>query len=272
MGTPGWWTHVSVSLRPVPFLYEAPHARRLHVRPSGISSAGSSSSDSGGGGGGGVAEGVATLTGARGRAGPAVWDVVVSFRRAGSEGASFFSIWGGRSVVLCLPVVQGAISRNSSKVKTRGLQHFQPVIARFGQFERLGRREDQVRTFLAFVEDGWARVVAARLFGVLDLLAASLVDTLGGHCGERCKRVFGWINKCRNCPNLRDAQVVSEIKDREAAWGGRYRGNVVSSTCAGKLREDSSSSGRGVAGQWSSGAPMTGNIFRVRVSTGLVFA
>lgn len=74
-------------------------------------------------------EGVATLTGARGRAGPGVVAVEAetSFRRAGSGGASFFSIWGGRSVVLCFPVVQGSIARNSSKVKTRGLQHFQPV-------------------------------------------------------------------------------------------------------------------------------------------------
>jgi hypothetical protein len=38
-----------------------------------------------------------------------------------------FSIVGGRSVVECLPTVQGWIERNSSKVKTRGLQHFQPV-------------------------------------------------------------------------------------------------------------------------------------------------
>lgn len=38
----------------------------------------------------------------------------------------FFSICGGRSVVECLPVVQGVMERNSSKVRTRGLQHFQP--------------------------------------------------------------------------------------------------------------------------------------------------
>lgn len=45
-----------------------------------------------------------------------------------SEGeTSFFSIVGGMSVVLCLPVVHGGIERNSSKVRTRGLQHFQPV-------------------------------------------------------------------------------------------------------------------------------------------------
>jgi hypothetical protein len=30
------------------------------------------------------------------------------------------------STVECLPVVHGGMLRNSSKVKTRGLQHFQP--------------------------------------------------------------------------------------------------------------------------------------------------
>ena len=33
---------------------------------------------------------------------------------------------GVSSTVECLPVVHGGIERNSSKVKTRGLQHFQP--------------------------------------------------------------------------------------------------------------------------------------------------
>lgn len=46
---------------------------------------------------------------------------------AGASGAAFFSTWGGWSVVLCLPVVQGGMARNSSKVRTRGLQHFQPI-------------------------------------------------------------------------------------------------------------------------------------------------
>ena len=47
---------------------------------------------------------------------------------AGAEAASCFgfSIVGGMSVVECLPVVQGSILRNSSKVRTLGLQHFQP--------------------------------------------------------------------------------------------------------------------------------------------------
>lgn len=33
---------------------------------------------------------------------------------------------GVSSTVECLPVVQGGMVRNSSNVKTRGLQHFQP--------------------------------------------------------------------------------------------------------------------------------------------------
>lgn len=34
---------------------------------------------------------------------------------------------GVSSTVECLPVVHGDIERNSSNVRTRGLQHFQPV-------------------------------------------------------------------------------------------------------------------------------------------------
>lgn len=34
----------------------------------------------------------------------------------------------------CLPVVHGGMARNSSKVRTRGLQHFQPVEAHISCF------------------------------------------------------------------------------------------------------------------------------------------
>ena len=34
---------------------------------------------------------------------------------------------GVSSIVECFPVVQGGMERNSSKVRTRGLQHFQPT-------------------------------------------------------------------------------------------------------------------------------------------------
>jgi hypothetical protein len=42
-------------------------------------------------------------------------------------------------VVECLPVVHGGIERNSSKVRTRGLQHFQPRRSQSCQFPSLQR-------------------------------------------------------------------------------------------------------------------------------------
>jgi hypothetical protein len=65
-----------------------------------------------------------------------------------------FSTAGGRSVVECLPVVQGGIDRNSSKVRTRGLQHFQPVQFSTCMFIELEktlyfRRGGQAQTYLS---------------------------------------------------------------------------------------------------------------------------
>lgn len=40
---------------------------------------------------------------------------------------SFAGLTGVSSTVECFPVVQGGISRNSSKVSTRGLQHIHPA-------------------------------------------------------------------------------------------------------------------------------------------------
>jgi hypothetical protein len=51
------------------------------------------------------------------------------FFSTGAGGASAVLMCSGAGVsstVECLPVVHGAMSRNSSKVRTRGLQHFQP--------------------------------------------------------------------------------------------------------------------------------------------------
>lgn len=51
-----------------------------------------------------------------------------STRRLSAAGSIFFgSSRGVSSTVECLPVVHGGIVRNSSKVRTRGLQHFQPI-------------------------------------------------------------------------------------------------------------------------------------------------
>lgn len=91
----------------------------------GISKLGSSDSDSGGGGGG-VAVGWGAATGTRG----APDEAAGGLEATGISDAStcFFSIVGGRSVVECLPTVQAGMARNSSNVRTRGLQHFQPLL------------------------------------------------------------------------------------------------------------------------------------------------
>jgi hypothetical protein len=100
-----------------------------------------------------VPEGVvAGLMGARGSAGPGPALLLLLLLLLGTSlrvasGASFFSIWGGRSVVLCFPWVHGSISRNSSKVRTRGLQHFHPV-GRLGSVSRglpVGKPHDEER-------------------------------------------------------------------------------------------------------------------------------
>lgn len=115
--------------------YIALHPFRRQVEFRGASRDGSSDSDSGGAGlavfDGGVMAGgspgcdtlrllVATVTLGAGRSGSALpaSDVVA---------AGFLdSVVGVSSMVECLPVVQGGMTRNSSKVKTRGLQHFHP--------------------------------------------------------------------------------------------------------------------------------------------------
>lgn len=145
--------------------------------------------------------GVGALMGARGRAGPgeAVVSVLTSLTSSGS--ASFFSICGGMSVVLCFPWVHGSMSMNSSKVRTRGLQHFHPVVRTVSRVLRVfaprlrlretqGQGETQVRTFLAFMEYGWAWMVPADLFSVCVSLATSLMDAFLGHVG-RWKPSFG---------------------------------------------------------------------------------
>lgn len=105
-----------------------PHALRLHILPLGIDRDGSSSSDSGGGGGG-VAIVCGAAIGALPGTGASIFDGVTTFADEPVSVPCFFSTSGGISVVLCLPVVQGGIVRNSSNVSTRGLQHFHPVFS-----------------------------------------------------------------------------------------------------------------------------------------------
>ena len=88
---------------------------------------GSSESDSGSGVAA-LGEGAAgAACGSRGRASASTG---CGFRTGTGAGTSspggFFVGAGVSSTVECLPVVHGGIARNSSNVKTRGLQQFQP--------------------------------------------------------------------------------------------------------------------------------------------------
>lgn len=96
--------------------------RRLHVMPAGIAASGSSDSSSGGGAGEEGGLGVAWVWGWRGGAMVPGWTNL-----AASSGAMVLGSGAGvSSTVQWRPVVQGGMVMNSSNVRTRGLQHFQP--------------------------------------------------------------------------------------------------------------------------------------------------
>lgn len=112
------------------------HARRRQVVFGGTERLGSSESDSGaaagegGGGGAGCAR-----CGGRDGAVEASLSCVATIVGVGADagGASELGLGGSgagvSSMVECFPVVHGGIARNSSKVRTRDLQHFQPIKA-----------------------------------------------------------------------------------------------------------------------------------------------
>ena len=118
------------------------HPLLLHVAPGGIEADGSS--DSGSGGGAGDRAGVGAAIGARGLEGRLVDSepFVATAIGFGAAGAGRLSTGGEgtgagagvSSTVECLPVVHGGIERNSSKVRTRGLQHFQPAVSSQSMF------------------------------------------------------------------------------------------------------------------------------------------
>lgn len=89
---------------------------------------------------------------------------------------------GVSSTVECFPVVHGGIERNSSKVRTRGLQHFQPgqeVLVTTKKFD--GVRKGRADTFLPFMEDGRSRMVKTVLLQIRECFATALVNALLGH-------------------------------------------------------------------------------------------
>lgn len=93
----------------------------------GISRDGSSSSGSSGTGVAGAGGVGATAGATAGRDDSAVTGLGAWISVAALSAGFFGGSAGVSSTVECLPVVQGGIVRNSSKVRTRGLQHFQPV-------------------------------------------------------------------------------------------------------------------------------------------------
>lgn len=113
----------------MPPLCTAPHPFRLHVMPSLISRLGSSSSDSGGGAGEADGLGVACAVGSlgAGAGSDSSSDPRLTWVPLGTSGAWTGSGLGVSSTSECFPFVQGSIARNSSKVRTRGLQHSQPA-------------------------------------------------------------------------------------------------------------------------------------------------
>lgn len=90
-----------------------------------------------------------------------------------------------------VPVVQGGMSINSSKVKTRGLQHFHPLDNELAHiYAHNGKLESGCfclinPTFLPLVENRRTGVVLALLFRVRKLLSTTLMDTLLSHFVEK---------------------------------------------------------------------------------------
>lgn len=80
------------------------------------------------------------------------------------------------------------------------------------------------------MEDGWAWVIVACLFRILDLLAASLVDTLGSHCSQHYKAEIESSNETKTSIGL-FVQCESGIRDQnprsvlggQISWVVRYK-------------------------------------------------
>lgn len=115
---------------------DLPQVRLLQVVLGGIVASGSSLSSSNRGSGvedfsgGAVAERVSVAASVIvGLLVAHSFAIAMGFRR-GASSSAFVSFTAGAelsSTVECLPVVHGGMARNSSNVRTRGLQHFQPV-------------------------------------------------------------------------------------------------------------------------------------------------
>lgn len=118
---------------------------------------------------------------------------------------------GVSSTVECFPVVHGGMARNSSKVKTRGLQHFQPEKLAVPRGRNVAEARNTIRrhialpqwspvnpwwaqgiriwnslntkvlTFLPLVEHWGTRMIHAVFFRVGEGLSTRFVDALACH-------------------------------------------------------------------------------------------
>ena len=182
MGTPGWCMHDSPSLE-LPFLYLLSQPRLLQIAPSGISKVKSSSSDSGAGGG---CAGICCAGCIGARVAAVVFRSSIFLASIASSSCVFSSSCGGLSVVECTPVVHGSISRNSSKLRTRGLQHFHPCHMSKQSFDKLQILPANAScTFLALMENWRPWMIMAVLVGICELFATPLVNTFLDHCRSR---------------------------------------------------------------------------------------
>jgi len=97
------------------------------------------------------------------------------------------------SVVECFPVVQGGMAINSSKVSTRGLQHFQPSnvsdIQSYRTIQAVKSSTVQFPlTLLPLVKDWWAWMVDTVLLRVCVYFATTFMNTFLGHFEEQSQR------------------------------------------------------------------------------------
>ena len=133
----------------------------------GMGRLGSSESDSGGAGEGVVGGGGCARCSRRADGAEILLLSVAATALGAGAGVASESAFGGSgagvsSMVECFPVVHGGIERNSSNVRTRGLQHFQPGgTVRSCSLLRVGEMKGHPDTFLAFMEDGRARMIDA---------------------------------------------------------------------------------------------------------------
>lgn len=125
-------------------------------------------------------------TGARDTSGAGVEGLLGTGVAASEGSTAFFSRVGGMSVVECLPVVHGGMFMNSSKVRKRGLQHFQPFWPSWNILHSL-LYQHATSSLVSDMDFGGkyvrrARMVVTILFWISERLPAGLMYAFLCHC------------------------------------------------------------------------------------------